>query len=86
MNQQVGYSHNSGIDGSDAEQIELDTLAEFSQVTEWKKDVWSNIERGYVSNLYDYLDCAKILHAEWLEDNREHLKKGLYVRNYLFRS
>jgi len=43
--------------------VELETLAKFEKVTEWKKDMWSH-ERGYVSNLFDYLDCARILHAE----------------------
>ncbi len=38
-------------------------LGEFDKVTEWKKDAWTN-ERGYVSNLLDYLDCARILHND----------------------
>eukprot|EP00347_Sterkiella_histriomuscorum_P005221 403357430 len=60
MNQQLGYL---GYDGH-SEKIDLDGLAEFTSVHEWKKDQWSHNERGYISNLFDYLDCSKILHAE----------------------
>ena len=61
LNQQMGYLN---IDGSGAEKVDFEALAEFSQVTEWQKDAWSAEKRGFTSNLVDYLVCARILHAE----------------------
>ena len=54
------------------EKIELEALAEFDKMTEWKKDAWHS-ERGFASNILDYLDCAKILHGEddWLINELE---------------
>jgi len=56
MNQQMGYM---GYDGL-TEKIDLETIGEFDHVTEWKKDAWT-ADRGFASNLSDYLECAKIL-------------------------
>lgn len=44
------------------EKIDFETLAEFQKVTEWKKDAW-NDEKGFGSNLIDYLECSKILNS-----------------------
>ena len=61
LNQQMGYM---SFDGSGCEKIDFDTIGNFQQVTEWKKDAWNSQERGHVSNLMDYLECAKIMHSE----------------------
>lgn len=45
------------------EKVDLEGIAKFQQVTEWKKDAWTN-ERGYATNLFDYLECASILNSE----------------------
>ena len=60
LNQQTGYM---AFDGSGTEKIDFDMLAQFDRVTEWKKDAWT-AERGFASNVLDYLECAKILHSE----------------------
>ena len=52
------------FDGSGCEKIDFDTIGKFQKVTEWKKDAWNGQERGHVSNLMDYLECAKIMHGE----------------------
>lgn len=44
-------------------ELELEGLATFDKVTEWKKDAWT-AERGFAENLRDYLECAQVLHAE----------------------
>ena len=61
LNQQMGFIN---FDGSGTEKIDFDTIGRFQQVTEWKKDAWNRDERGHVSNLMDYLECAKIMHSE----------------------
>jgi len=46
------------------EKIDMEALAEFNKVTEWKKDSWSSSEKGFTSNVLDYLDCSRLLHSE----------------------
>ena len=64
LNQQMGYLN---IDGSGAEKVDFEALGEFTKVTEWKKDAWDPKIRGFASNVFDYLECAKILHCELIE-------------------
>jgi hypothetical protein len=61
LNQQMGFI---SFDGSGTEKIEFEAIAKFGGVTEWKKDAWNKDERGHVTNLIDYLECAKIMHSE----------------------
>ncbi len=61
LNQQMGFIN---FDGSGTEKIDFDMIGKFAQVTEWKKDAWNREERGHVENMVDYLECAKIMHAE----------------------
>ena len=61
--------------GGRSELKEMQALAQFDRVTEWKKDEWSN-ERGYVVNLVDYLECAKILHGDAGAETEEEKKGG----------
>ena len=52
--------------------IKFQQIAKFDSVTEWQKDQWNQGEpldnnddqRKFVSDLMDYLDCAKIIHEE----------------------
>ena len=55
----VGFDGNSG-----AEKVELEVLAEFDRVTEWRKDAWNEGDRAYAGNLIEYIECAKIMNEE----------------------
>ena len=57
-NEQIGYI--SDIEGHELK--EFQAIGYFDSVTEWKKDEWTG-DRGYASNLLDYLECAKIIHG-----------------------
>lgn len=61
MNQQTGYMAFDDHTGS--ERVEFEKIAECRGVTEWKKDCWG-AERGYVTNVLDYIECAKIMNSE----------------------
>lgn len=61
MHQQTGYLSIDGLSGT--ERVDFEAVAEFSKVTEWKKDAWTK-ERAYASNVLDYLDCARIIHCD----------------------
>ncbi len=52
------------MDGSGTERIDFELCGEFDKVTEWHKDAFVAKERHFASNMLDYLECAKILHAE----------------------
>jgi len=53
-----------GVDGSGAEKVDFEAIGDFSEVTEWQKDAWQEGRRGFASNLIDYLECARLLHAD----------------------
>ena len=53
---QIGYDENG-------ERIECENIAEFTRITEWKKDAWTD-ERGYAGNIVEYIECSKIMNEE----------------------
>jgi len=55
--QQLGYDEGGG------ERVECVSIGEFTRVTEWKKDAWSE-ERGYAGCISEYIECAKIMNEE----------------------
>ena len=60
MHQQTGYIQ---YEEGGIERIDMEALGTFNRVTEWKKDAWTK-ERGYASNMLDYLECGRILHCD----------------------
>jgi hypothetical protein len=59
QNQQTGYLSYDGT----TERIDFEALGSFDKVREWKKDAWTS-ERGFGSNVIEYLDCMRLLHSE----------------------
>ena len=47
--------------GNIRERVTLDRLGRFDEVIEWQKDAWVD-ERGYPTEVMNYLNCAKIIH------------------------
>lgn len=61
LNQQIGFLNE---DGSGAERVDFELCGEFNKLTEWHKDAFVPKDRLQASNILDYLECAKIIHAE----------------------
>ena len=46
------------------EQIKLDKIGEFANVTEWRKDKWVSTEESHAGSLMTYLECSALLNEE----------------------